>query len=73
MDQFKPTHDITVHFHDGDVGHYPVMLVDGAAYTHIEWASCDQADWECSPDGTWTFHGQPAPPGATQVVVETRR
>lgn len=72
MDQFKPTHDITVRYADGDLEHCPVMLVDGAAYTSQEWAWCEQADWERSDDGVWTFQGRAVPDGALEVSVKAR-
>lgn len=36
-----------------------VMLDDGAAYSALEWAATDSADYECDEAGRWLFHGQP--------------
>jgi hypothetical protein len=68
---FKPTHEITVHYANGDILYAPVMLVDGAAYSHCEWANDAAADWECNEDGEWTFQGRPHPSTGT-VTIEKR-
>lgn len=75
---FKPTHRITVHFANGDIGHTPVMLDGNAAPSHIEWASTAKSStrapaWSCSDEGVWSYRGKPAPEGATLVTIVDER
>jgi hypothetical protein len=68
MSTFKPTHQITVSWPHGEET-VAVMLVDGSAYTRVEWDATASADWERSDDGEWTFQGQAVPSGAVSVSV----
>ena len=49
------------------------LAPEGAAYTYAEWESYGTADWECDPDGVWTFQGQALPGPGTVVVRALRR
>ena len=51
---FQPTHRIT----RGARRSQLVALVDGAAYTEVEWQTFDRADYELH-EGEWLFQGEP--------------
>jgi hypothetical protein len=68
---FTATHEITVTDRDtGAVKVIPVALVDGVAYTRVEWDACAPADWEYDA-GSWTFQGRAVPAVRDEVTVRT--
>lgn len=71
MIKFTPTHEITI---TNQLTHQqetiPVMLVDGNAYTELEWDTATDSDWTYDEHG-WRFQGFAAP--IAQALVSVRR
>jgi hypothetical protein len=69
MNDWTPTHRITITRNDNDPEIVDVMLIDGAAYTAVEWDAEVAADWERDVNGNWSFQGRSAPCAGCSVSV----